>query len=201
FEPVLVEGRAIRLHPLVCTAYNADFDGDQMAVHVPLSAEAQAEARVLMLAAQNILNPKDGKPVVTPSQDMVLGNYYLTMEVAGSIGEGKTFKDPNEVLIAYQNGHVHLHSRIAVHAGSLNNQTFTEEQNQKLLATTVGKIIFNEIIPETFPYINEPTTSNLEIETPDKYFLDHGINVKEEIASREIVPPFKKGILGDIIAE
>ena len=98
FEPTLVEGRAIRLHPLVCTAYNADFDGDQMAVHVPLSAEAQAEARLLMLAAQNILNPKDGKPVVTPSQDMVLGNYYLTLEREGAIGEGMIFKDTNEAI-------------------------------------------------------------------------------------------------------
>lgn len=98
FEPTLVEGRAIRLHPLVCTAYNADFDGDQMAVHVPLSSEAQAEARLLMLAAQNILNPKDGKPVVTPSQDMVLGNYYLTLEREGAIGEGMIFKDTNEAL-------------------------------------------------------------------------------------------------------
>src|SRR5690625_3952164 len=201
FEPTLVEGRAIRLHPLVCTAYNADFDGDQMAVHVPLSAEAQAEARILMLAAQNILNPKDGKPVVTPSQDMVLGNYYLTLELPGVIGEGKVFKDADEALIAYQNGHVHLHSRIAVQAGSLNNPTFTEEQNEKLLVTTIGKIIFNEIIPDSFPYINEPTRTNLEVETPDKYFLDKGVNVKEEIEKRELVPPFKKGILGDIIAE
>lgn len=131
FEPTLVEGRAIRLHPLVCTAYNADFDGDQMAVHVPLSAEAQAEARLLMLAAQNILNPKDGKPVVTPSQDMVLGNYYLTLERKGARGEGSVFSSPDEVLIAYQNGNVHLHSRIAVKASSLNNKTFTEEQNKK----------------------------------------------------------------------
>src|SRR5690625_2329658 len=201
FEPVLVEGRAIQLHPLVCTAYNADFDGDQMAVHVPLSAEAQAEARILMLAAQNILNPKDGKPVVTPSQDMVLGNYYLTMEQKGAIGEGKVFKDTDEALIAYKNGHVHLHSRIAVQAGSLNNPTFTEEQNKKLLLTTVGKLIFNQIIPDSFPYINEPTKSNLEVETPDKYFVGSGINVKEEIEKRDLVPPFKKGILGDIIAE
>ncbi len=117
FEPTLVEGRAIRLHPLVCTAYNADFDGDQMAVHVPLSAEAQAEARLLMLAAQNILNPKDGKPVVTPSQDMVLGNYYLTLEREGARGEGSVFYGPNEVLIAYQTGHVHLHTRIADKSG------------------------------------------------------------------------------------
>ncbi len=201
FEPTLVEGRAIRLHPLVCTAYNADFDGDQMAVHVPLSAEAQAEARILMLAAQNILNPKDGKPVVTPSQDMVLGNYYLTMEMPNAIGEGKVFKDADEALIAYQNGHVHLHTRVAVQAGNLNNPTFTEEQNKKLLLTTVGKLIFNQIIPESFPYINEPTRSNLEVETPDKYFVGTGVNVKEEIAKRDLVPPFKKGILGDIIAE
>ncbi len=116
FEPTLVEGRAIRLHPLVCTAYNADFDGDQMAVHVPLSAEAQAEARILMLAAQNILNPKDGKPVVTPSQDMVLGNYYLTLERAGAVGEGMVFKNTDEALLAYQNGYVHLHTRVAAAA-------------------------------------------------------------------------------------
>jgi len=201
FEPTLVEGRAIRLHPLVCTAYNADFDGDQMAVHVPLSAEAQAEARMLMLAAQNILNPKDGKPVVTPSQDMVLGNYYLTLEREGAIGEGMVFKDRDEALLAYQNGYVHLHSRIAVHAGSLNNPTFTEEQNKMLLLTTVGKLIFNEILPPSFPYINEPTKYNLEHETPAKYFIHPSENVKEVIRSRELVPPFKKGILGSIIAE
>src|SRR5699024_8036826 len=191
----------VRLHPLVCTAYNADFDGDQMAVHVPLSAEAQAEARVLMLAAQNILNPKDGKPVVTPSQDMVLGNYYLTMEIAGAVGEGMVFKDADEALTAYQNGHVHLHSRVAIDAGSLNNPTFTDKQNKQLLLTTIGKIIFNEIIPKAFPYINEPTRSNLEVETPDHYFLEDGTNVKEEIEKRPLVTPFKKGILGDMIAE
>ncbi|MCL6587759.1 MAG: DNA-directed RNA polymerase subunit beta' [Anoxybacillus sp.] len=201
FEPTLVEGRAIRLHPLVCTAYNADFDGDQMAVHVPLSAEAQAEARLLMLAAQNILNPKDGKPVVTPSQDMVLGNYYLTMEREGAIGEGMVFKDTDEALLAYHSGYVHLHTRIAIHAGSLKNETFTEEQNNKLLITTVGKLIFNEILPKSFPYINEPTQENIEERTPDKYFLDKGVNVKEEIRKRELVPPFKKKILGNIIAE
>lgn len=201
FEPTLVEGRAIRLHPLVCTAYNADFDGDQMAVHVPLSAEAQAEARLLMLAAQNILNPKDGKPVVTPSQDMVLGNYYLTMEREGAIGEGMVFKDINEALLAYQSGYVHLHTRVAVYAGSLNNETFTEEQNQKLLLTTVGKLIFNEILPESFPYINEPTRFNLEQQTPERYFVEKAVNVKEVIKSQPIVDPFKKKILGNIIAE
>ncbi|WP_026907467.1 DNA-directed RNA polymerase subunit beta' [Paucisalibacillus globulus] len=201
FEPTLVEGRAIRLHPLVCTAYNADFDGDQMAVHVPLSAEAQAEARLLMLAAQNILNPKDGKPVVTPSQDMVLGNYYLTLERAGAIGEGSVFTDVNEAKIAYQNGYVHLHTRIAVQASTLHKQTFTEEQNSQLLVTTVGKLIFNEILPDSFPYINEPTRFNLVEQTPEMYFVEKGTNIKEDIKGREIVKPFKKGFLGDIIAE
>lgn len=201
FEPTLVEGRAIRLHPLVCTAYNADFDGDQMAVHVPLSSEAQAEARLLMLAAQNILNPKDGKPVVTPSQDMVLGNYYLTLERAGAVGEGMVFKDTSEAILAYQNGYVHLHTRVAVHAGSLNNETFTEEQNKKLLLTTVGKLIFNEILPSSFPYINEPTKSNLEVETPARFFVEPGTNVKQVISEMDVVDPFKKGILGNIIAE
>jgi DNA-directed RNA polymerase subunit beta' len=201
FEPTLVEGRAIRLHPLVCTAYNADFDGDQMAVHVPLSAEAQAEARILMLAAQNILNPKDGKPVVTPSQDMVLGNYYLTLERAGSIGEGMIFNDTDEALLAYQNGYVHLHTRVAVYAGALNKQTFTEEQNKMLLITTVGKLIFNEILPESFPYMNEPTKQNIEEKIPEKYFVQPSVNVKEHIAAQEEIAPFKKGILGQIIAE
>jgi DNA-directed RNA polymerase subunit beta' len=201
FEPTLVEGRAIRLHPLVCTAYNADFDGDQMAVHVPLSAEAQAEARLLMLAAQNILNPKDGKPVVTPSQDMVLGNYYLTMERPGAIGEGAILKDTNEALIAYQNGYVHLHTRIAIQASSLQKTSFTEEQNKMLLLTTVGKLIFNEILPPSFPYINEPTMTNLQEATPEKYFVPAYTNVKEEFAKREEISPFKKGILGKIIAE
>ncbi|SDN59396.1 DNA-directed RNA polymerase subunit beta' [Fictibacillus solisalsi] len=201
FEPTLVEGRAIRLHPLVCTAYNADFDGDQMAVHVPLSAEAQAEARLLMLAAQNILNPKDGKPVVTPSQDMVLGNYYLTMERAGAIGEGSVFKDANEAIVAYENGYVHLHTRIAVPVSTLNKPSFKEHQQNMMLMTTVGKLLFNEILPESFPYINEPTTTNLQIETPEKYFLPQAANIKEEIAKHDEVDPFKKGILGKIIAE
>ncbi|MDO6451047.1 DNA-directed RNA polymerase subunit beta' [Oceanobacillus profundus] len=201
FEPTLVDGRAIRLHPLVCTAYNADFDGDQMAVHVPLSAEAQAEARILMLAAQNILNPKDGKPVVTPSQDMVLGNYYLTLEREDAVGEGSIFKDANEAFIAYQNGYVHLHTRVGVDASSLHNKTFTEEQNSQIMLTTVGKLIFNEILPESFPYINEPSKTNLEEKTPEHYFVERGANIKEEIKKREIIKPFKKGFLGDIIAE
>ncbi|MCA1066415.1 DNA-directed RNA polymerase subunit beta' [Rossellomorea aquimaris] len=201
FEPTLVEGRAIRLHPLVCTAYNADFDGDQMAVHVPLSSEAQAEARMLMLAAQNILNPKDGKPVVTPSQDMVLGNYYLTLERENAVGEGMVFNDASEVILAYQNGYVHLHSRIAIHASTINNKTFTEKQNKQLLLTTVGKVIFNEILPDTFPFINEPTRMNLEVATPEKYFVDPSSDVKEVLQNRELINPFKKGFLGNIIAE
>ncbi|HDG2892250.1 TPA: DNA-directed RNA polymerase subunit beta' [Staphylococcus aureus] len=205
FEPTLVEGRAIRLHPLVTTAYNADFDGDQMAVHVPLSKEAQAEARMLMLAAQNILNPKDGKPVVTPSQDMVLGNYYLTLERKDAVNTGAIFNNTNEVLKAYANGFVHLHTRIGVHANSFNNPTFTEEQNKKILATSVGKIIFNEIIPDSFAYINEPTQENLERKTPNRYFIDPTTlgegGLKEYFENEELIEPFNKKFLGNIIAE
>ncbi|WP_078370390.1 DNA-directed RNA polymerase subunit beta' [Staphylococcus aureus] len=205
FEPTLVEGRAIRLHPLVTTAYNADFDGDQMAVHVPLSKEAQAEARMLMLAAQNILNPKDGKPVVTPSQDMVLGNYYLTLERKDAVNTGAIFNNTNEVLKAYANGFVHLHTRIGVHASSFNNPTFTEEQNKKILATSVGKIIFNEIIPDSFAYINEPTQENLERKTPNRYFIDPTTlgegGLKEYFENEELIDPFNKKFLGNIIAE
>ncbi|HDG2900016.1 TPA: DNA-directed RNA polymerase subunit beta' [Staphylococcus aureus] len=205
FEPTLVEGRAIRLHPLVTTAYNADFDGDQMAVHVPLSKEAQAEARMLMLAVQNILNPKDGKPVVTPSQDMVLGNYYLTLERKDAVNTGAIFNNTNEVLKAYANGFVHLHTRIGVHASSFNNPTFTEEQNKKILATSVGKIIFNEIIPDSFAYINEPTQENLERKTPNRYFIDPTTlgegGLKEYFENEELIEPFNKKFLGNIIAE
>ena len=205
FEPILVEGRAIRLHPLVTTAFNADFDGDQMAVHVPLSKEAQAEARMLMLAAQNILNPKDGKPVVTPSQDMVLGNYYLTLERPGAVGEGMIFKDADEARMAYQNGYIHLHTRVGIMAKSFENPTFTEEQNKKLLITTIGKVIFNDILPEGFPYLNEPTKENLETATPDKYFVAPSelteSGLKGYIEGKEPVIPFKKGFLSKIISE
>ncbi|CEF19757.1 DNA-directed RNA polymerase subunit beta' [Staphylococcus xylosus] len=205
FEPTLVEGRAIRLHPLATTAYNADFDGDQMAVHVPLSKEAQAEARMLMLAAQNILNPKDGKPVVTPSQDMVLGNYYLTLERKEAVNTGTIYNDTNEVLKAYANGYVHLHTRIGVHASSFNNPTFTEEQNKKILLTSVGKVIFNEIIPDSFAYINEPTQTNLENKTPERYFIapteigEGGL--KAYFDEQELIKPFNKNFLGNVIAE
>lgn len=208
FEPILVDGRAIRLHPLVCEAYNADFDGDQMAVHVPLSEEAQAEARMLMLAAQNILNPKDGKPVVTPSQDMVLGNYYLTMEEDGREGEGMVFKDLTEAITAYQSGYVHMHSRIGVQTDNIYRESnhpiekpFSDWQKARILITTVGKLLFNEIMPPEFPYLNEPTNFNLEDSTPDKYFVEAGTDIPAHIKKQDLILPFKKKNLGNIIAE
>jgi DNA-directed RNA polymerase subunit beta' len=143
FEPILVEGRAIQIHPLVCTGYNADFDGDQMAVHVPLSTEAQAEARVLMLSAHNILNPKDGRPVVSPTQDMVLGCYYLTIGRKGALGEGKVFKDFDEASFAYESKALSLHATIKV------------RRNGELFETTVGRLIFNQVIPPELGYYNE----------------------------------------------
>lgn len=202
FEPILVEGRAIKLHPLVCTAYNADFDGDQMAVHVPLSAEAQAEARMLMLASGNILNPKDGKPVVTPSQDMVLGSYYLTMDNNEAKGSGSIFATVNEAVSAYQRGIVSLHARIVIPAKVLNKSSFTEKQNNALLCTTVGKVIFNEIFPSEFPYINEATKSNLINGIPDKYFVfDKGVDLLSVLNELPIAPAVGKDYLGSIIAE
>lgn len=201
FEPVLVEGKAIQLHPLACEAYNADFDGDQMAVHVPLSDEAQAEARILMLGAQNILNPKDGKPVVTPSQDMVLGNYYLTMEDNGKQGEGSRFSSVSEAIQAYQTGYVHLHTRVAIQTADLAHKPFTDEQRKQYLVTTVGKLIFNEIMPDEFPYLNEPSRVNLEEKTPDKYFLDYGTDIPKVISEMPLVKPFGKKDLGNIIAQ
>ena len=198
FEPKLVEGRAIRLHPLVCPAFNADFDGDQMAVHVPLGKEAIQEARQLMLGSRNILGPKDGKPIVTPSQDMVLGNYYLTMEEEGKIGEGTVFADVNEALMAYASKTVHLHTRVAIRGASLNNETFTEAQNNSYLITTVGKIIFNGIFEGKFPYINDSSNENL-IATPDKYFVPMGTDIVEYIKNQEIIAPLGKSALGHII--
>ncbi len=184
FEPKLIEGKAIRLHPLVTTAFNADFDGDQMAVHVPLSEEAQAEARVLMLASNNILNPKDGKPVVTPSQDMVLGNYYLTLERTDQIGEGKVFKDSKEARLAFENDEIDLHAVIALRASTLGNAPLTDKQKESYLMTTMGKLIFNEILPRSFPYLNEPEAANLAENTPDKYFVGRGENIREVIQNR-----------------
>ncbi len=150
FEPKLVEGRAIKLHPLVCTAYNADFDGDQMAVHVPLSVEAQAECRFLLLSPNNLLKPSDGAPVTVPSQDMILGMYYLTLTKDGEVGEGKVFKDENEALLAYDNHEVSLHARIKVRK----TMEFNGVKETRIVPTTVGFIIFNEAIPQNLGYIN-----------------------------------------------
>ena len=201
FEPKLVGGKAIRLHPLVCTGFNADFDGDQMAVHVPLSEEAKAEARLLMLGAQNILDPKSGKPIVTPSQDMVLGNYYLSIEEPGEENEGKVYKNSNEAIMAYERREITLHTRIAIPVSSFKYKLFTDEQRSKYLVTTAGKLIFNEILPDSFPYINEASKENIENITPSKFFLPMGTNIKEEIAKMEPVAPFIKKNLSQIIAQ
>ncbi|CAM4252580.1 DNA-directed RNA polymerase subunit beta' [Paenibacillus alkaliterrae] len=202
FEPILVEGRAIKLHPLVCTAYNADFDGDQMAVHVPLSAEAQAEARLLMLASGNILNPKDGKPVVTPSQDMVLGSFYLTMDNKEAKGSGSVFGTINEAISAYQRGIVSLHARIFIPVRVLKKTNFTEQQQNSLLVTTVGKVIFNEIFPEDFPYINEATKTNLLQGTPDKYFVyEKGADLPKFMEAIDTPGAVGKDYLALVIAE
>ena len=152
FEPVLVEGRALKLHPLACTAYNADFDGDQMAVHVPLSTEAQAEARFLMLAANNLLKPSDGKPVTVPTQDMVLGSYYLTLEKPGyEAGEGKVFRDVNEAIMAYSSGVVGLHAPVYIRMEKTDEDG---TKRSKIIRTTVGKTIFNMPIPQDLGYVD-----------------------------------------------
>ncbi len=157
FEPVLVEGRAIQIHPLVCTAYNADFDGDQMAVHLPLSAEAQSEARLLMLSTNNILKPQDGKPVVTPTQDMVLGSYYLTIDRPGEKGEGKYFASPEEAVLAYEMGEVGLHAIVNVKM----TKVIEGKQCYKIIKTTPGRIIFNEVIPQDLGYVDRSKEENL----------------------------------------
>ena len=208
FEPVLIEGKAIRLHPLVCTPFNADFDGDQMAVHVPLSIEAQAESRLLMLACNNILNPRDGKPVVTPSQDMILGNYYLTLEEKGLPNEGHFFKDYDEAYTAYKNGYITLHTRIFVDISYLPTTRFMNGDKpldlpSNYLFTTMGKMIFNNIIPNEFPYLNDNSSENLNGATPLKYFLDfkgRNNNTYEELIARDLVEPMKKPNISAIIA-
>ena len=201
FEPVLVDGKSIRLHPLACEAYNADFDGDQMAVHVPLSDEAQAEARMLMLAAHHILAPKDGKPIVTPSQDVVLGNYYLTLEERGREGEGMIFKDMDEVELAYQNGVVHWHTRIGLSTKTLTSFAFADDQRDRIMLTSVGKVIFNRILPAGMPFLNEPSEANLVDGVPEKYFLKAGEDVHQRLRDMPLTDPFKKGYLSDIIAQ
>ena len=201
FEPKLISGRAIRLHPLVTTAFNADFDGDQMAVHVPLSEEAKAEARILMLGANNILSPKDGKPIVTPSQDMILGNYYITMEKKRLEGEGRVFKNSNEALMAYQRREITLHTRIIVPVNSFKHKVFLDSNKDKYFVTTPGKLIFNEILPDSFPFINEPTDENIEGITPSKYFIEYGKDLKQELENIPLAKPFNKGTLEKIIAQ
>jgi len=156
FQPILVEGRAIKLHPLVCTAYNADFDGDQMAVHVPLSVEAQAEARFLMLAAHNIMKASDGKPVCVPTQDMVLGSYYLTLDKEGAKGEGRMFSSPEEVMMAYEVKDVDIHAAIKVKVSKIVNG----EKRYGIIDTTLGKLIFNESIPQNLGFIDRTLPEN-----------------------------------------
>ena len=225
FLPKLVEGRAMRLHPLVCTAFNADFDGDQMAIHVPLGEEARAEALVMMLGSHNILGPKDGKPIVTPGQDMVMGNFYLTMEETKDEfyaeakhyeevscpleaahwhlfgeNEGHVYTDEDEVMMAYQSKQVHLHTRIALPVCNMHKTSFDEKHKNDYLITTVGKIVFNSMFPEDFPYINEVSKENF-IRTPDKYFVAPGQNIKEYIEAMPLVDAVKKKDLGKVIAE
>jgi len=156
FEPVLVEGKAIRLHPLVCTAYNADFDGDQMAVHLPLSVEAQAECRFLLLSPNNLLKPSDGGPVTVPSQDMVLGTYYLTLDKPNQLGDGMIFKDENEAILAYENKAVTLHARIKVQREMVIDDVLT----RKIVEISVGRIIFNEAIPQDLGFIDREVEGN-----------------------------------------
>ena len=157
FEPVLVEGRAIKLHPLVCTAFNADFDGDQMAIHVPLSPEAQAEARYLMLSVNNLLKPQDGKPVTVPTQDMILGSYYLTMEVPGETGEGNYFSSPEEAIIAYENKEVGMHAKVFVRMSKIDEEG---NEKHKKIETTVGRIIYNKGIPQDLGFVDRTNPEN-----------------------------------------
>ena len=200
FEPKLIDGKAIRLHPLVCPAFNADFDGDQMAVHVPLSEEAKAEARILMLGANNILKPSDGKPIVTPAQDMVLGNYYLTTEKEND-DEGRVFKNANEALMAYERREIDLHTRLAVPVKSFTHKIFMDSQKDKYLITTVGKLKLNEILPDAYQYINDDSKENIEKMTPNKFFADKGTDIKAFIKELPLSEPIGKKGLQNIIAQ
>ena len=204
FETVLVPGKALRLHPLACEAYNADFDGDQMAIHVPLSDEAVAESRLLMLAAHHILTPKDGTPIVTPSQDIVLGNYWLTQAELGREGEGMIFATPEEATIAYNNGDIHYHTIIGVSAASMPAKPWGKGHDDSIFITTYGRLVFNSLFPDDYFYINEPTQDNLTGPMADKYFLENGEDIHDKIAEvgQDLVAtPFKKGFLGDTISE
>jgi len=183
FEPVLVEGRALKLHPLVCTAYNADFDGDQMAVHVPLSVEAQAEARFLMLSSNNILAPKDGRPVVSPTQDMVMGIYYLTIHVADEKGEGKIFSNYDEMLMAYQLGEIGLHAKVKIRM----KKEFNGEIKTKIMENTVGRFIFNNSVPQDIGFVDRTKEENIFILEYDPRDEDGNIR------------PIDKKMLGEIV--
>ena len=193
FEPILVEGRALKLHPLVCTAYNADFDGDQMAVHVPLSVEAQAEARFLMLASNNILKPQDGKPVVSPTQDMVIGCYYLTMIKPGSKGEGKIFHSEDEAVMAYQTGDVSLQAQVKIRL----TRIWNGKPIRKVVDTTVGRVIFNNAIPQDLGFVERNTVDDafkLEVDhlvvkkdlgnIVDRCYRKHGPTTTSEVLDR-----------------
>lgn len=179
FEPVLVEGRAIQIHPLVCGAYNADFDGDQMAVHVPLSAEAQAEARMLMLSVNNILSPAHGNPLARPTHDMVLGSYYMTIERRGDVGEGRVFGCPEEAMKAYEEGQLSLQARIAVRMPDEKRIPGAEGKRRRII-TTLGRILFNEIFPDGFPYIDSAVPGALHGEVPIPV-LKPGMSVLEQL--------------------
>ena len=196
FEPILVEGKAIKLHPLVCTAFNADFDGDQMAVHLPLSVEAQAECRFLLLSPNNLLKPSDGGPVAVPSQDMVLGIYYLTQERPGAVGEGKAFKSINEAILAYENGAVTLHSCVKVRV----SKTMPDGTVKTgIIESTVGRFIFNEIIPQDLGFVNRDVEGNellLEIDfhvgkKQLKKILEKVINTHGSTATAEVLDAVK----------
>ena len=206
FEPILVEGRALKLHPLVCTAYNADFDGDQMAIHVPLSAEAQAEARILMLSANNLLHPKDGRPVTVPTQDMVLGSYYLTY-VRPEKGTGKAFCSTDEVIMAYQNGDIGIHSPIKVRM----EREMDGVLRSKIVETTVGRIIFNQAIPQDLGFVdrtNPETAFNLEVDFQvgkkelgkiiDRCINKHGFALSAEVVDMIKAQGFKYSTKGAI---
>ena len=207
FEPILVEGRAIKLHPLVCTAFNADFDGDQMAVHVPLSPEAQAEARYLMLSVNNLLKPQDGKPVTVPTQDMILGSYYLTMQVDGEYGEGMYFKDPEEALLAYQNGDVGLHAKVKIRM----SKEVDGQVKTKTIESTVGRLIYNQGIPQDIGFVdrtNPENEFNLEIDFPvikknlgtivAKCITKHGLSKTAEVLDYIKATGFKYSTKGAI---
>ena len=195
FEPILVEGKAIKLHPLVCTAFNADFDGDQMAVHLPLSVEAQAECRFMLLSPNNLLKPSDGGPVAVPSQDMVLGIYYLTQERPGAKGEGKYFKDISEAILAYENGVITLHSKIMVHV----TREINGEKVSGNVESTLGRFIFNEILPQDLGYVDRTKPENALILEVDfhvgkkqlKDILQHVINTHGTTTTAEVLDDIK----------